>query len=108
MLPSPYRCKFGSRTGRDSRMCPNVSAPASPHSGASGIAPMPAPSRTINKTRLKVGIYGLLFRRVVSIARADLCLAFQTFDFELNGSKFSVTSFVGWIVTETVKRADVT
>src|SRR6476660_2820059 len=27
-------------------MWPNVSDPASPHSGASGIAPMPAPSRT--------------------------------------------------------------
>src|SRR5438067_1758411 len=31
MLPRPYLCRFGRRTGRDSRMWPNVSAPASPH-----------------------------------------------------------------------------
>src|SRR5688572_11002287 len=71
---------------------------------------MPAPSRTISKTRWKAdsfGIDGLLFRRVVSIARADLCLVFQTFDFELDGTEFSVTSFIGRIVTNTVKRADV-
>jgi hypothetical protein len=34
-------------------MWPSVSEPASPHSGASGIAPMPAPSRTIKRIRLK-------------------------------------------------------
>src|SRR6185295_2706281 len=91
-------------------MCPNVSAPASPHSGASGIAPMPAPSRTINRTRLKeneVGIKFLLFRGVVSIACADLCFIFQATHFEFDRTKLSIASFVGWIVTETVKRADI-
>src|SRR5215213_6877863 len=110
MLPSPYRCKLGSRTGRDSRMWPNVSAPASPHSGASGIAPMPAPSRTIKRTRLKgneVGIKRSFFRGVVSIACADLCFVFQAPHFEFDRTKLSIASFVGWIITETVKRADV-
>src|ERR1041385_7468791 len=91
-------------------MCPKVSAPASPHSGASGIAPMPAPSKTINKTRLKgneLGIKVLLFRRVVAIARADDCLIFQAAHFEFDGTILSVTSFVGWIVPETVLRADI-
>src|SRR6185295_3917404 len=91
-------------------MCPNVSAPASPHSGASGIAPMPAPSRTINKTRLKfneVGIKCSLFRRVVSIACANLSFVFQAAHFEFDRTKLSIASFVGWIITETVERADV-
>src|ERR1044072_8554635 len=91
-------------------MCPNVSAPASPQSGASGIAPMPAPSRTINRTRLKgneVGIKFLLFRGVVSIACAHLCFVFQAAHFEFDRTKLSIASFVAWIVTETVKRADI-
>src|SRR6185369_2939897 len=110
MLPSPYRCKFGNRTGRDSRMCPNVSAPASPHSGASGMAPMPAPSRTISKTRLKgneVGMKFLLFRGVVSIPCAHLCFVFQAAHFEFDRTKLPIASFVGRIVTDTVKRADI-
>src|SRR6266404_2783250 len=53
MLPSPRLCRFGRRTSRDSQMWPNVSDPASPQSGASGIAPMPAPSRTIRIIRSK-------------------------------------------------------
>ncbi len=54
IFPRPYRCRLGSRTVRDSRIWPRVSAPASPHSGASGIAPIPAPSRTISSTRWKL------------------------------------------------------
>src|ERR1051325_1277506 len=91
-------------------MWPNVSAPASPHSGASGIAPMPAPSRTISRTRLKgndVGIKCSLFRSVVSIAGADLCFVFQAAHFEFDRTKLSIASFVGRIVTETVERADI-
>src|SRR6185369_9769359 len=88
-------------------MWPKVSAPASPQSGASGIAPMPAPSKTISKTRLKEGIKVLLFRRVVSIARADDCFVFQASHFEFDGTILSVASFVAWIVTKTVLRADV-
>src|SRR5947209_19553953 len=53
MFPSPRLCKFGRDSCRDSQMWPNVSEPASPHSGASGIAPMPAPSRTIRVILLK-------------------------------------------------------
>src|ERR1043166_10328630 len=54
-------------------MCPNVSEPASPHSGASGMAPMPAPSRTIRVTRLKnfsirpIGLMEKFFNRVTLI-----------------------------------------
>src|ERR1051325_3753147 len=91
-------------------MCPKVSAPASPHSGASGMAPMPAPSSTINKTRLKgneLGIKVLLFRRVVAVARAHDCFVFHATHFEFDGTIFSVASLVGWIVTQTVLRADV-
>src|SRR6476620_4763270 len=71
---------------------------------------MPAPSRTINRTRLKVnevGIKGSLFRRVVSIACANLCFVFQAAHFEFDRTKLSIASFVGWIITETVKRADI-
>src|SRR5690242_21743903 len=91
-------------------MWPNVSAPASPQSGASGMAPMPAPSKTINKTRLKgdeLGIKVLLFRRVVAVARADHGVAFHAAHFEFDRAILSVASFVGWIVTETVLGADV-
>src|SRR5690349_15487342 len=91
-------------------MWPNVSAPASPHSGASGIAPIPAPSRTISKTRLKfngVGIKCSFFRGVVSIAGADLCFVFQAAHLEFDRTKLSIASFVGWIITETVERADI-
>src|SRR5437764_9884970 len=56
MFPSPRLCKFGRDSCRDSQIWPNVSEPASPHSGASGIAPMPAPSRTIRVMRLKCSI----------------------------------------------------
>src|ERR1044071_8872087 len=98
MLPSPYRCKFGSRTGRDSSMCPNVSEPASPHSGASGIAPIPAPSRTISKIRLKdFGIEdGLLFGCVVTVARANLCFVSHALEFEFDRAKLPVARFVRW------------
>src|SRR5215213_5389169 len=71
---------------------------------------MPAPSRTISRTRLKgneVGIEFLLFRGVVSIACANLCFVFQAAHFEFDRTKLSIASFVGWIITETVKRADV-
>src|SRR5215211_2396096 len=71
---------------------------------------MPAPSRTTSKTRLKgneVGINCLFFRRVVSIARANLCFVFQAAHFEFDRTKLSIASFVGWIVTEAVKRTDV-
>src|SRR6185436_19120747 len=71
---------------------------------------MPAPSKTINKTRLKgneLGIKVLLFRRVVAIARADHRLIFHATHFEFDGTILSIASFVGWIVTETVLRADV-
>src|ERR1051325_1946119 len=71
---------------------------------------MPAPSKTINKTRLKgdeLGIKVLLFRRVVAIARADDCFVFQASHFEFDGTILSVASFVSWIVTETILRADV-
>src|SRR5712691_7127105 len=53
-FPKPQLCRFGKLTMRDSQICPSVSEPASPHSGASGIAPMPAPSRTIKVTRLNL------------------------------------------------------
>src|SRR5829696_10378800 len=71
---------------------------------------MPAPSRTINRTRLKgndAGIKCSFFRGVVSIACADLCFVFQAAHFEFDRTKLSIASFVGWIITETVKRADV-
>src|ERR1044072_8956507 len=71
---------------------------------------MPAPSRTIKRTRLKgkeVGIKVLLFRGVVSIACAYLCFVFQAAHFEFDRAKLSIASFVGWIVTETVERADI-
>src|SRR5215216_1369624 len=74
------------------------------------MAPMPAPSRTINKTRLngnEVGIKFLLFRGVVSIACTDLRFVFQAAHFEFDRTKLSIASFVGWIVTETVKRSDI-
>src|SRR5690242_5777959 len=104
MLPSPYRCRFGKRTGRDSSMCPNVSEPASPHSGASGIAPIPAPSSTISKIRLKgFGIEaGLLFGCVVTVARANLRLLFHALELHFDRAKLSVARFVGWIVTDAV------
>src|SRR6188474_797399 len=71
---------------------------------------MPAPSRTIKRTRLKgndVGIKNSFFRGVVSIACADLCFVFQAAHFEFDRTKLSIASFVGWIVTETVERTDV-
>src|SRR5690349_8531582 len=99
------------------------------------MAPMPAPSSTINKTRLKgvitnfrlpianftralnlsaksaIGNWqsemSLLFRRVVAVARAYDCYVFHAAHFEFDRAIFSVASFVGWIVTQTVLRADV-
>src|SRR5215212_1018906 len=71
---------------------------------------MPAPSRTSSRTRLKgneVGIKCSFFRGVVSIACANLCFVFQAAHFEFDRAKLSIASFVGWIITETVKRADV-
>src|SRR6185503_19234576 len=68
---------------------------------------MPAPSKTINKTRLKEDIKVLLFRRVVTIARADNCFVFQASHFEFDRTILPVASFVGWIVTETVLRPDI-
>src|SRR6185369_16270539 len=91
-------------------MWPKVSAPASPQSGASGIAPMPAPSSTINKTRLKgdeLGIKVLLFRRVIAVARAHSGFVFYAAHFEFDGTILSIARFVAWIVTQTVLRADV-
>src|SRR5689334_25635 len=90
-------------------MCPNVSDPASPHSGASGMSPIPAPSSTISKIRLKgFGIEdGLLFGCVVTVARANLRLVFHALELDLDRAKLSVARLVGWIVTDAVKRADV-
>src|SRR6185369_16880469 len=47
------------------------------------------------------------FRRVVSVAGADLCFVFHAAHFEFDRAKLSIASFVGWIVAETVERADV-
>src|SRR6185503_18421338 len=47
------------------------------------------------------------FRGVVSIARADLGFVFQAAHFEFDRTKLSIASFVGWIITETVERADI-
>src|SRR2546430_16508223 len=60
MFPRPRLCRFGRRNGRDSQMWPNVSEPASPQSAASGIAPMPAPSRTIKIMRSKDSVFVML------------------------------------------------
>src|SRR3569832_1380504 len=71
---------------------------------------MPAPSSTINKTRLKgdeLGIKVLLFRRVIAVSRAHCGFVFHAAHFEFDRTIFSVASFVGWIVTQTVLRADV-
>ena len=43
--------KLDKFTFRDSKICPSVSAPASPQSAASGISPMPAESKTIKQMR---------------------------------------------------------
>src|SRR6185369_11213774 len=69
----------------------------------------PAPSSTINKIRLKCfGIRGwLLFGCVVTVARANLGLVFHALELEFDRAKLSVARFVGWIVTDAVKGADV-
>src|SRR5437660_7088294 len=63
MFPRPQLCRFGSCTGRESQICPSVSEPASPHSAASGISPMPRPSRTIIVIRLNEVLVGMLEER---------------------------------------------
>ncbi len=50
-LPNPQPRKLGIFTCRDSQMCPSVSEPASPHSAASGISPMPRLSSTMSVIR---------------------------------------------------------
>src|SRR5258707_10570995 len=109
MFPSPMLCRFGKRTARDSRMWPKVSEPASPHSGASGMAPIPAPSRTIRRILRKVfGLviveksYGLalLLWRVVAVASAHLRLVFNALHFQANRTKLSIAHFVRRIVAK--------
>src|ERR1700752_1841263 len=44
---------------------------------------------------------------VVSVAGANLGFLFHSLDLELDVAKLSVARFVGWVITETVLRADV-
>ena len=50
-IPESQPLKIRQISLRDSRMCPIVSAPASPQFAASGISPIPAESRTIRQIR---------------------------------------------------------
>src|SRR5215470_9367778 len=50
---------------------------------------------------------GLLSGRVISVTRSNLSLILEAFHHQVNRSKFSITHFVGRIVTETVQGTDV-
>src|ERR1044071_788599 len=90
-------------------MWPMVSEPASPHSAASGISPMPALSSTIKTILSKAPLLFITFLftvlapgRVVAFAGADLRALSCAADLDADSAKAAVVRLVGRVVAEAV------
>src|SRR5687768_1495203 len=98
ILPSPQPCRLGSCTVRESQMCPKVSDPASPHAAASGISPMPAPSRTISVMRLKGELFGMGHLERKSISHFSYHISHISFSFVASSLERRVKDFAQLLI----------